>query len=283
MKTVRQLFEEGQSLLRGSLHPSLEAKILVIKRAGISEETLYSHPETEVSMAQEDEFYRSVSQRQKGVPLAYVTGEKEFWSIPFKVFPGVLIPRPETEILVERVISASSRETELIVDIGTGAGNIAVALAREIPQARIVATDVSEAALKAAALNAASLKISSITFRRGSLYDPLKKLRLQGICDFIVSNPPYVSKSEWERLAAEIRDYEPGEALVAGESGLEFVRKLIQGAPEFLKPGGHLCLEIGYGQKDEALSFFGNGWEAPRYFCDLSGIPRAITARLRHK
>lgn len=283
MRTIQDLFKKGKSLLEDSPHPSLEAKLLVLKSVRISEDKFYSHPEMEISEAQENKFFRLISKRRRGMPLAYVIQEKEFWSIPFKVFPGVLIPRPETEILVEGVIALSSKKKELIVDVGTGAGIIAVALAKELPRARIIATDISQAALKTAGENAALQKISSITFKRGSLYEPLKKLRVQGKCDFIVSNPPYVSEKEWPSLQEDIRNYEPKEALVAGEDGLEFIQSLVQGAPEYLRPGGYLCLEIGQGQKEMVISFFGDGWKAPQYFHDLSGIPRVIIAQLQHR
>ncbi len=207
--------------------------------------------------------------------------EKEFWSIPFKVFEGVLIPRPETEILVEKVISLSSKKNELIVDVGTGAGVIAVVLARELPRARIIATDISPVALKTARLNAELQKLSSITFKKGSLYEPLKEVGLRKKCDFIVSNPPYVSEKEWPTLQEDIRDYEPRGALVAGEDGVEIIQSLIQGAPEYLKPGGYLCLEIGQGQKEKAISFFGDEWTPPRCFHDLSGIDRVVIAQFQ--
>lgn len=220
-----------------------------------------------------------VSKRVEGMPLAYVIEEKEFWSIPFKVFPGVLIPRPETELLVEKVIELSSGRKELIADIGTGAGNIAVSLAKELPKAEIVATDVSQEALDAAEMNAARQKIAFITFVKGSLFEPLEKMQLQEKCDFVVSNPPYVSENEWWSLQEEIVKHEPKMALVAGEGGLEFIEKLIEGAPTFLKPGGYLCFEIGFGQREKVLPLFGDKWDDPQCFDDLSGIPRLITAR----
>jgi len=213
------------------------------------------------------------------MPLAYVIEEKEFWSIPFKVFPGVLIPRPETELLVEKVIELSSGRKELIADIGTGAGNIAVSLAKELPKAEIVATDVSQEALDAAEMNAALQKIAFITFVKGSLFEPLEELQLQEKCDFVVSNPPYVSENEWWSLQEEIVKHEPKMALVAGEGGLEFIEKLIEGAPTFLKPGGYLCFEIGFGQREKVLPLFGDKWDDPQCFDDPSGIPRLITAR----
>jgi len=258
----------------------LEAKIILLKGLGISEESFYTYPNRSVYQAQRLKYLRMISKRIEGMPLAYVIEEKEFWSIPFRVCPGVLIPRQETELLVEKVLEFSSRRKELIVDLGTGAGNIAVSLAKELPQAEIVAADVSERALDVAAVNAAQQKISSIRFEKGSLFEPLEKLRLQKKCDMIVSNPPYVSESEWPSLQDDVRLYEPKEALVAGRTGLEFIKKLVKEAPAFLKPRRYLCLEIGHGQKEEALSLFGDEWDDLGCFDDLNGIPRVITAQL---
>lgn len=222
---------------------------------------------------------RMVERRLEGVPLAYVLGEKEFWSMLFEVAPGVLVPRPETELLVEKVADLSSKKEELVVDIGTGSGIVAVSLAKELPEARIVATDVSARALKSAGRNACIHGVSSITFARGSFFSPLEKLGLEKKCDFVVSNPPYVSEKEWDTLPAEIKDHEPKPAIVAGESGLECIVRLVRQAPDFLKPGGYLCLEIGWGQQDGVLSLFGESWEEPACFNDLNGIPRVVVGR----
>ncbi len=279
MQTVRDLFAKGKSLLANMPDPALEAKQLLLKSCGISEEFFYSHPEQDVSSRRESAYFRLVSVRLEGVPLAYILGEKEFWSLGFKVSPGVLIPRPETEILVERVLALATKGKEIIADIGTGSGNIAVSLASELPQARIVASDISAKALGLAETNAGLHKLSNIRFVRGSLFGPLQKLGFRGKCDFIVSNPPYVSRQEWETLPDEIRDHEPRKALVAGESGLEVIEKLIRLAPAFLKPGGYLCMEIGHGQEESVLSFFGREWSESRSYPDLSGIPRVVLGR----
>jgi release factor glutamine methyltransferase len=280
LSTIQDLYLRGKTLLKRVTNPPLEAKIILLKSLGISEESFYTYPNRSVSQAQKLKYLRMISKRIEGMPLAYVIEEKEFWSIPFRVYPGVLIPRPETELLVEKVLELAFRRKELIVDLGTGAGNIAVSLAKELLKAEIVATDVSGKALDVAAVNAAQQKISSIRFKKGSLFEPLEKLQLQKKCDIMVSNPPYVSESEWPSLQDEVRLYEPKEALVAGQTGLEFIRKLVKGAPAFLKPRRYLCLEIGYGQKEEALSLFGNEWDDLRCFEDLNGIPRVITAQL---
>ena len=282
MSTLQELFSKGRSLLKDLPNPDLEAKLLLLESTSIQTEQFYSFPENKLSRAEERRFYKLVSKRLTGFPLPYITGVKEFWSIPFSVSHGVLIPRPETELIVEKVLELSSREHETIVDIGTGCGNIAVSLAKELPQAQIVATDTAKKALRLAKLNASRQKISNIVFARGSLFSALKRLRLEGKCDFIVSNPPYITEEEWPKLDVEIRDHEPKSALVAGKSGLEVINRLIQGAPPYLKPGGFLLVEIGIGQKDKVLSFFDSSsvWEKVNFFKDLNGISRVAAGKI---
>lgn len=279
MSTIHELWDKGKTLLKNSPHPALESKILLLESLDVSEEFFYAHAGRDVPDLKERKFRELISDRLKGMPLAYLTGKKEFWSLPFRVSPGVLIPRPETELLVEKVIQLSPKKGEIIVDIGTGAGNIAVSLAGELPQARILATDISSPPLETAQMNASRHKATNIAFLKGNLFLPLKRLGLEGKCDFIISNPPYVSEAQWETLPEEIRLYEPKKALVSGKTGLEILSELVSGAPRFLRPGGHLCLEIGFGQKDEVLSFFGNGWAEVDCFEDLSGVPRVVVGR----
>lgn len=279
MLTIHDLFLEGKRLLNNVPDPSLESRLLILGSLGITEESFYSHPERAVSPAHKARFFRQIARRRKGIPLAYVLGEKEFWSIRFRVSPGVLIPRPETELLVEKVIELSSKKKEIIVDIGTGAGNIAIPLARELHRARIIATDTSKRALKQAKQNARIHEISTVEFVQGSFFAPLKRRGLQRKVEIISSNPPYISEKEWEMLPEEIKNHEPKGALVAGESGLEMIKKLIREAPGFLRPGGYLCLEMGWNQKEKVLSFFGDAWQDLRWFRDLNGVPRVVTAR----
>lgn len=282
MKTIQDLLQKGRSLLRDGLSPSLDAKTLLANALGVSEAFLYAHPEQRVPAARAQKFFRMVEKRRAGMPLAYILGEREFWSLRFAVSSGVLIPRPETECLVEEVIQLASGPPLLIADIGTGAGNIAISLARELPKARIVATDISSEALRTARRNARTHgAASSITFRKGDLFTPLRRMGLEASCDIICSNPPYVSEDEWESLSAEIRDHEPKEALVAGRTGLEVIERLVAQAPDYLKPGGHLCVEIGASQKDAVLALFTAVWDSPVCRSDLSGLPRVVTARLR--
>jgi len=285
LSTIQELFLKGRALLKDKPHPHIEAKLLLLECASMSEEKFYSSSDLDLSRAQEKRFFKLISKRLRGCPIPYLTGKKEFWSIPFEVCPAVVIPRPETELIVEKVLELSPRQEVTIIDIGTGCGNIAVSLAKELPRAEIVATDNSRRALKIARLNASRQNISSIVFIRGSLFSPLRRLHLSGKCDFIVSNPPYVSQKEWAGLAAEIKDYEPRRALVSGQTGLEIIQKLVLEAPSYLKPGGHLLFEIGYSQKDGAESLLASDsrWEMIEFLKDLSGNWRVALGKTRLK
>jgi release factor glutamine methyltransferase len=281
LSTIQGLFQKGRSLLKDFLHPHLDAKLLLLKCLSLSEEKLLTSLDKSVSKAQERCFNRLISKRMKGIPLPYLTESKEFWSIPFKVTPGVLIPRPETELLVEKVLDNSPGDDEIIVDIGTGCGNIAISLAKELPHTRIFATDISRKALRLTRTNASNQEVSNVTFAAGSLYTPLERFQLEEKCGFIISNPPYVSEEEWGTLNNEIRDHEPKRALVAGKAGLEVIKSLIQGAPAYLKPGGFLLFEIGYNQRDEVHSILHSFpvWQDVRFHKDLAGTDRVASAR----
>ena len=276
-KTLQDLFRHGASLLHDRPQAVLEAKVLLLRAAGLSEADFFASPALPLSPKTEAFFLRLVDRRLAGVPLAYLTGSKEFWSIPLRVSPSVLIPRPETEVLVEKVLELSSRMDEVILDVGTGSGNIALALARELPRARIFAADVSARALGVARRNAARQKARQVDFVRSNLFWAFRKTGLR--FDFIVSNPPYIRRKDWEELPSEIRDFEPRLALLAGDSGLEVIERLVRRAGKFLKPGGYLIFEIGDGQRDDVLALFGRQWTEIETAWDLAGIPRVITAR----
>jgi release factor glutamine methyltransferase len=281
LSTIQELFLEGKSALKDFPHPHLEAKQLLLKCLSLTEEQFLISLDRGVSSSQERCLKALVSKRIAGVPLPYLTGFKEFWSIPFRVSPEVLIPRPETERLVEKTLELSKGKDDVIVDIGTGCGNIAVSLAKERPHARIFAIESSRKALQIARRNASEQGISSITFASGSLFTPLEKLHIKEKCDFIVSNPPYVSEADWKKLSTEIRNHEPKNALVAGETGLEVIKSLIQEAPLYLKSGGYLLLEIGYNQKDDIQLMFNlfSSWKTVGFLKDLAGKNRIVLAR----
>lgn len=275
--TLIELFRTGVARLGDRPQAVLESKVILLRAAAISEERYIAAPDRPCSPKTEAYFHRLVSRRLEGLPLSHLTGRKEFWSIPIEVTPSVLVPRPETEGLVEKVLELSTREPESILDVGTGSGCIAIALAKELPRAAIQAVDVSERALAVARRNAERHRVRHIEFRRSNLFSAFRGTGAK--FDFIVSNPPYVSRAEWEVLPPDVRDFEPRRALLAGESGLELIERLVRRAGVFLRPGGYLVFEIGEGQRDKVLDLFGRRWTEIETAWDLAGKPRVITAR----
>lgn len=276
-RSLLELYRLGLSLLEGRPQANLESKVLLLKAASLTEERYFAAPDVLCPPRIEASFLRLIGKRKRGVPLSYLTGIKEFWSMSLGVTPSVLVPRPETEVIVEKVLELSSRDRETILDVGTGSGNIAIALAKELPSARIVAADISERALRVARRNAVLHKVGRIEFLKSDLFGAFRGAGAR--FDFILSNPPYVSRAEWERLPAEIREFEPRRALLAGDSGLEMISRLVRRAGSFLRPGGYLIFEIGEGQRDRVLSLFSRRWTEIETAWDLAGKPRVITAR----
>lgn len=251
--------------------------MLLLAAAGLPEESFFRSPESPIPRRAENAFFRLVSRRLEGFPLSYLTGTKEFWSLHLAVSPAVLIPRPETESVVEKALELAPAPRPVILDMGTGSGNIAIALARELPEARIYAADCSLRALKIAAANARRLKVRNIRFVPSRLFSAFEGGRRR--FDVIVSNPPYVSEEEWKSLPAEIREHEPRRALVPGPTGYEFIRALVLKSPSFLRRGGWLIFETGAGQAEKALSFFDGRWRMTDSARDLAGIPRVVYGR----
>jgi release factor glutamine methyltransferase len=219
-----------------------------------------------------------VARRATGEPVAYLTGTREFYGRAFIVTPDVLIPRPETELLVERalatidVVDGARARTRTVIDIGTGSGCIAVTLAAERPSLRIVATDTSDAALAVAAANASRHRVADrVALRAGALTAGTSA------ADLIVSNPPYVGQAEREALMRDVREFEPASALFAGGDGLDVIRDLVPEAAAVLRPGGALLIEIGAGQADQVGALLSAaGFEAVRVQHDLAGLPRVV-------
>ncbi len=219
-----------------------------------------------------------VARRERREPVSYILGSREFWGLPFEVGPDVLIPRPETEFIVEETLELTGRDSHpVIVDVGTGSGCIAVSLAREIPGARIIATDVSKYALAVARRNAIRHEVADrITFVETSFLDGI-----EDTVDVIVSNPPYVPAVAQPALTPEVRDYEPAVAVFGGADGLDGLRSVVQGAAKRLRPGGWLVMEFGCGQDDCVTDLVSgiSGIDVVKIRHDLQDIPRTVVCR----
>ena len=237
---------------------------------------LYAHPERELTTDESQRYDEALETRSRGVPSQYITGHQEFWGLDFIVNPVVLIPRPETEHVIETVVPlAREAGRARIVDVGTGSGCIAIALAQELPQAEIAAVDLSAEALEVARLNATRLRVESrIRFMESNLLAAVSG----EIFDFVVSNPPYVGEREADRVQREVRKYEPHMAVFGGEKGLDIIQRLVGEASSVLREGGWLVMEIGFTQSRDVLEMVGN-WSESRAVPDLQGIPRVIAAR----
>jgi len=262
--------------------PRLDAECLLASLLGRDRLHLYAAAEERMPPPVFELYQALLGRRQAREPLAYLTRTKEFWSLSFAVTPAVLIPRPETETLVERALARLNElQAPVIADIGTGSGAIAVAVAKALPDSRLYATEISSRALDVARENAARHEVlERITFVHGDLVEPLLCLGLAHHCDLMVSNPPYVATRELAGLPAEVR-YEPLEALDGGSDGLDVHRRLINGASTLLRPGGWLALEMAPGQGPslsrllQEQGAFGDIEVTP----DLSGRERVIVAR----
>jgi len=240
---------------------------------------LYAHPERELTAEESRRYEDALAERARGVPTQYITGHQEFWGMDFIVSPAVLIPRPETEHVIETVLARVGRTllsaALRIVDVGTGSGCIAVALAKELSNAEIHATDISDAALEIARTNAARHEFESrIQFHQADLLEGFKPANF----DFIVSNPPYVGESEEDQVQLEVRKFEPRNAVFAGPTGSEVIERLIPQAATVLKPGGWLIMEIS-GTIAERVASLLSEWEEVQITNDLQGIPRVASAR----
>ncbi|MCC7262741.1 MAG: peptide chain release factor N(5)-glutamine methyltransferase [Candidatus Latescibacteria bacterium] len=263
-------------------NPRLQAELLLADVLALRRLDLYLRFDQLLSPAQVDAYREHVRQRLRGVPLQYITGKAGFRNLNLSVDPAVLIPRPETEILVEVALEyLQGVEAPQVLDVGCGSGAIALALAQECPAARVKATDLSSAALARARANARELELADrVGFCCGDLLDPF---RPAGQFHLIASNPPYVRRGDLEGLEAQVRDHEPHLALDGGEDGLDFYRRLAGLAGPFLAPEGLLVLEVGAGQADEVAALLEqSGCFAPASIRpDLAGIPRVVSAARR--
>ncbi|RCX12351.1 release factor glutamine methyltransferase [Anaerobacterium chartisolvens] len=265
--------------------PAVEAGVILCDVIGCDKSFLYVHGDAIVAREDAERYFDKIELRAKGMPVQYITGRQEFMSLGFTVGPKVLIPRQDTEILVEEVTRYSKglKAGVRILDIGTGSGCIAVSLAYYIRDAFVVAVDISCEALEIAAHNARLSGVdSSISFIHSDLFGSLcAPAGDKELFDIIVSNPPYISLHEMKGLQAEVRDYEPASALYGGADGLDFYRKIITEACGFLKADGLLAFEVGYGQAEEVEKMMKNNYYDICIIKDLSGINRVVTGKAR--
>lgn len=260
----------------------MNAELLLMFTLGCDRAYLFAHPERELTTEEQSRYEAALAERSRGVPAQYITGHQEFWGMDFIVTPAVLIPRPETEHVIEAVLEIqapgvgrqASGNSPRIVDVGTGSGAIAIALARELPDAEIHATDISAAALEIAQANAARHQFE----RRIRFHETDLLHGLEGMFDFVVSNPPYVGETEEDTVQLEVRKFEPRNAVFAGPKGTEVIARLIPQAHARLRPGGWLLMEISGTIADEVRRLLA-GWDEVQIKQDLQGIARVSVAR----
>lgn len=270
--TVATLLHQSAEQLKGSSQSArLDAEVLLAHALGWQRARLYGEARQPVRPEIVARFEQLIEERQTGRPVAQLVGNREFWSMQLTVTPDTLVPRPETEMLVELALNRIPTDSAgRILDLGTGTGAIALALAKERPGLRIVATDFSEAALKVARYNAGALKITNVEFCFGDWFGPVAGERF----DMIVSNPPYVTDQEWMLNHFDL-GHEPAMALRAGRDGLLAIGQVVEGAGEHLVPGGWLLMEHGFRQGPAAMRLFQEaGFSALSTYRDLPGRPR---------
>ncbi len=276
--TLQTALSQGTQLLENGAIPvpRLTAEVLLAHAARCSRSYLYAHAERELKEVEWIHYGRYLHERLSGRPTQYITGRQEFYGREFRVNSAVLIPRPETEHLVEIAVKRIGRGTRgsRIVDVGCGSGAIAVSIALEL-QAPVIACDISSAAIEVARRNAQNLG-AAVDFVACDLLTPFAGRSF----DAVLSNPPYVPLTAREGLQREVRDFEPAVALFGGATGNEIYARLVTEATRVLKPGGLLIMELGFGSLDAVLAMTQTGWQHVEVADDLAGIPRVLTATL---
>jgi len=270
--TLEQFIRHAtHQLAAASPSPRLDAEVLLMHVTGHARTTLITRAHELLPPESEKRLRELLTRRARGEPVAYLTGRREFWSLDLSVTPDVLIPRPETELLVEQALARIPDDAEwTIADLGTGSGAVALAIAMERPRCRVIATDVSEAALAIAQANAVHLAIANVEFRHGEWLTPLA----DELLDMIVSNPPYIAEQDLHLTQGDVR-FEPRGALVAGADGLSAIRVIAADARRHIRSGGFLLLEHGFDQAPAVHAILaGQGYESVATCPDLQGLPR---------
>jgi release factor glutamine methyltransferase len=267
---------------KGVSEPRASGEVLLAHTLGVSRLDLYLRHDQPLTPEELARFKVLVLRRRAGEPVAYITGHKEFWSLDFKVTAAVLIPRPETEVLVASVLEIFKTKNEILgLEVGVGSGAVIVALARELPQAWWVGVDISAPALAVARENAARHGVAArISFLRSDLLAALKPAPRFHL---LVANFPYVPRPDWEELPKDIKEFEPRTALLGGDDGLDLIRPLVQAAPGILQPGGWLALEVAAGMAPKVVALMEKSgeFEQMEKIPDYLGIPRIVRGRRR--
>ncbi len=278
--TVKRLLDWTQEYLsqKGSRAPRREAEELLAHLLDITRMNLYLDLQRPLTKEELEGFKALVKRRMKGEPLQYITGRQGFWKHEFLVKPGVLIPRPDSEVLVQAVVTElREEEAPLVLDIGTGTGCLIISILADLPQARGVALDIEPAALSLTRENARRIGVEDrLHLVKGDLLAPFKERSFHAI----VSNPPYIAPEEWDTLPREVKDHEPTRALQGGEKGLYYISQIAARAWEHLLPGGLLVVEMGWQQKEKVKMLFkGKPYRDLEFLTDLGGRDRAVKAR----
>jgi release factor glutamine methyltransferase len=271
-QTIKSILESTAKLLTPATDsPALDAELLLMHTLQVQRSYLHAWPDRQLSAEQLGQYQTFVTRRARGEPVAYITGVKEFWSLPLHVTTDTLIPRPETELLVELILSHFSKKNKVtVVDLGTGSGAIALALAHEKPEWEIYATDKSQQALDVAMVNAKQLQLTNINFVYGEWFLPLTGKMF----DVVVSNPPYISHEEWQEYEDGLK-FEPSSALLSERDGIADIEQIIRQATSYLASKGLLIIEHGYQQAEQVRHMFvSSGYKDVETVCDLASQDR---------
>ena len=288
--TIQELLQRGVNILenKGNVNPLLDTQLLLCYTLKVDKVYIYTHRNEKVSIINVDKFLNLLNRRETGYPLQYILGKQEFMGLDFEVAEGVLVPRPDTETIVEWIVEVVNTSNLVekdqinILDIGTGSGAIALSLAYFIKNSIVYTIDISDKALDIAKRNANTLNLEEkVKFLKGDLFEPLKDLDENIRFDIIVSNPPYIPSKEIDDLQIEVASYEPRLALDGGEDGLDFYKRIVDKSTQYLRKGGILALEIGYnqGKQVKKLLIDQQGFKDIEIRSDLAGLERAILSR----
>ena len=266
-------------------NPQLEARLILAKILNVDKSYIYTHGEIKVTNEVEYEFLKLMKKRGEGYPFQYIFNEKEFMGLTFYIEEGVLVPRPDTEILVEYIIEYINKHYKdkkiYLLDMGIGSGAISLSIASFCSEVKVFGVDIGDVPIKIANINKERFKLNNVEFLQGNLFEPLKHLNMEKSFQIIASNPPYIPRKDIDKLQVEVKSYEPRLALDGGIDGLDFYRKISAQAKEFLQSGGLLIYEIGYNQGQQVSEILRKeGYKDMKVLKDLNDLDRVVICKL---